>query len=456
MKTGTMHIRSAMQQLPKVIGLLVTLFTLDLLTITAPAQSADALVDKLVQKGILSVKEANELKAEADKDFSKTYQTKSGLPDWVTSFRFSGDIRGRIDQFIAQNPDGDDRTRFRYRLRLGATATLYDYFEASLRLTSSDPVESFGGDPISGNTTFRDNGSKKFVWIDAAYGKWVYLHNPSFNGFITVGKMDNAFTLSEMVYDPDYTPEGFMSTLSYSASDRHKLKAVVAGFVLDELASNANDPNLLGGQLLWEAGWTPKVSSTLGLALMSIQNRDHLKNTDVPNNNRGNTRNVDGAPVYGFNPLIADAFLTYNLESAPGYRGAFPVRVGGEFMYNPAAPSSADNYAWMPGVTFGKAGKKGLWEFSYRYKWLGANSWWEELTDSDFGAYYEGGSPNDDSGEGFSAGTNVRGHAFRAAYSPSDGLILSITYYHTELIQPVPADSESGMGLIQIDAVWRF
>ena len=44
-----------------------------------PAQSVDALLDKLVDKGILTVKEANELKAESDKDFTKAYQVKSGM-----------------------------------------------------------------------------------------------------------------------------------------------------------------------------------------------------------------------------------------------------------------------------------------------------------------------------------------------------------------------------------------
>lgn len=38
---------------------------------TAHAQSADALIDKLVEKGVLTVKEANELREEADKGFNQ-------------------------------------------------------------------------------------------------------------------------------------------------------------------------------------------------------------------------------------------------------------------------------------------------------------------------------------------------------------------------------------------------
>jgi polyhydroxyalkanoate synthesis regulator phasin len=49
-------------------------------TVPAATQSVDALLDKLVDKGILTVKEANELKQESDKNFTSALQTKTGLP----------------------------------------------------------------------------------------------------------------------------------------------------------------------------------------------------------------------------------------------------------------------------------------------------------------------------------------------------------------------------------------
>src|SRR6185503_16553358 len=44
--------------------------------VQAQAQSADALLDKLVDKGILTTKEANELRQEANAGFRKAYQVK--------------------------------------------------------------------------------------------------------------------------------------------------------------------------------------------------------------------------------------------------------------------------------------------------------------------------------------------------------------------------------------------
>jgi hypothetical protein len=156
---------------------------------SAIAQSSDALLDKLVEKGILTTKEANELREETDKGFNTAYAVKSGMPDWLTALKFSGDFRGRFEGFYADNPDFVDRNRFRYRLRFGAVATFVDNFEVGLRLTSSDAAGGFTeGDPISGNTTLQNNGSKKFVFIDQAYARWSPLKGPEWLGTFTIGR----------------------------------------------------------------------------------------------------------------------------------------------------------------------------------------------------------------------------------------------------------------------------
>src|SRR6266536_5194977 len=97
-----------------------------LCSISTQAQSADALLDKLVEKGILTTKEANDLKREADQGFTKAYQVKSGMPDWVTSLKLNGDFRGRYEGFYSENNAFIERDRLRYRLRCGAVATMLD------------------------------------------------------------------------------------------------------------------------------------------------------------------------------------------------------------------------------------------------------------------------------------------------------------------------------------------
>ena len=83
------------------------------------AQSSDALIDKLVEKGILNVNEANQLREESDKDFNKAYSAKNGMPEWVTALKINGDFRGRVEHFNADDSLFTSRTRFRYRARIG-------------------------------------------------------------------------------------------------------------------------------------------------------------------------------------------------------------------------------------------------------------------------------------------------------------------------------------------------
>ncbi len=175
------------------------------------AQSSDALLDKLVEKGVLSTKEANELKEETDKDFTKAYSMKSGMPEWVHSLKFNGDFRGRFDDYKDDNGPGTfpvgSRDRFRYRLRFGATAELSDKFEVGLRLGTGDEsaaFPSFGGSPLSGNSTFNNDASRKFIFVDLAYAEYT----PADWAELQFGKMNNLFWADPVLFDPDYNPEG--------------------------------------------------------------------------------------------------------------------------------------------------------------------------------------------------------------------------------------------------------
>lgn len=432
------------------------------------SQSADALLDKLVDKGILTPKEANELRDESDAGFRKAYQVKSGMPDWVTAFKVNGDFRARYENFNSENDsdrrnDGTlnnnafiDRSRFRYRLRLGMVASIKDNFEVGLRLSSSEASGGFGGDPISGNTTMQDNGSKKFVYLDLAYGKWSFINTKAVTGAITVGKMENPFLFSDAVFDNDYTPEGLGLNLTYRVNDQHSFKFNAGGFMLDELSGDSEDPYLYGAQVRWDATWNAHLSSSAGIAALNLVHSQQLTNGAVPAVNRGNTRNAGtGALAFHYNPVIVDAALTYTfVDGIPFYKAAFPIKLAGEYMNNTAADDR--NQAWQAGVTFGKSGKKGLWEVSYRWKELQGDAWYEELTDSDFGAFYQGTLPNSGSGTGYGSGTNVRGHIAKFSYSPYDALTLGITYFRTTAINEVPVGSVSDMSRLQVDASLKF
>ena len=423
---------------------------------SALAQSADALIDKLVDKGVLTVKEANELREEADKGFTQAYSTKTGMPEWVSALKLSGDFRGRYEGFYVDQPGFTDRNRFRYRARFGVTAVMSDNFEVGLRLGSGDLDSGVttGIDPLSQNQTFQNNASKKGIFIDLAYGKWTPINNADWSIATTIGKMENPFTFSDLVFDADYTPEGAAIQIDRTLGEKHTLSLIGGGFILDELSSSEEDPFLGGVQGRLNSKWTDKLSTSVGAAYLAIANPEQLVNGAVPNGNVGNTRDAAGALVYDYSPVVVDGSATYKLESFPMYPGTFPITVSADYIYNDGASSSAtDNYGWTAGFKLGKAGKKGTWELSYTYKWLGADAWWEELVDSDSGAFYAAGYPNSGQGAGYRSGTNVKGHVAKLAYSPYNTLTLSAKAFLMERID-VPTDSEALR--LQVDAQWKF
>lgn len=438
------------------------------------AQSSDALLNKLVEKGILTTDEAKQLKTETDKNFTTAYAVKSGMPEWVTSLKFNGDFRGRFDSISPENEDSVARNRWRYRTRFGFVATIKDDFEVGLRLASGD-VDAGVSSGLSGlslNQSYQNNASKKGVILDQAYSKWSPLHTADWKGSLAFGKMENPFVFSEVGQgmDVDYTPEGGALTLEHKFNESQTVRWINGAFILDEIAASSADPYLVGTQLRLESKWSKRVTSSAGVMLFSFSNVDRLSNGSVPNANFGNTRAVpsgtnqaNGIPLYKFNPILSDVSVGYLFDSVPLYNGAFPVKLAGTYLVNPAAPSSADNHGWTVGFVLGKAGKRGTWELAYSYKWLGANSIWEEVVDDDFGAYWAttagmGFGAND--APGFFSGTNVRGHITKLSYSPTDFLTLSLKWYLTSLInEPLAApgaDRESQVNRFQVDALFKF
>lgn len=442
---------------------------------TAQAQSVDALIDKLVQKGTLTVKEGNDLRQESDKDFTKAYSLKNGMPDWVSSFKFNSDFRGRFERNYWDNSAFATRDRYRYRLRLGVTASFYDDFTVGFRLASSNQASGIGagtgGNPVSLNTDLGGGSSKKLLYVDTAFASWNPIHSGDWSVTLTAGKMDNPFALSNMLFDYDITPEGAALQSAYTINDKQTLKFNSAFFVLGEVSkatgttlSPSHDPFMLGAQALWESKWTSNLESAFGVGAFAISGKQNLGiGTSQPNFSTGNTR--DAAGVYllnNYDPIVGTGAVTYRLASLPGYAGPFPIKLAGEYLQNPGA--AANNQGYWAGVQFGKAGHKGLWEIFYRYQRLEADAWYESFPDDDNGAFYAsakipGTTHLYSNGAGFFGGTNVKGHLVKATYSFTDYLNMSMTYYLNDLINKPTANAfgnQSAAGHFMVDMMWKF
>jgi len=197
--------------------LLAAIIGLASVSAQAEALNGDGLLNLLEKKGLLSQEEAHQLRQEADQNFhqnfDKSFQAKTGLPDWVNSLKFNGDFRGRFEVNSADNSSYIDRDRFRYRLRLGATASMVENFDVGFRLSSGNPQTNpggtlVGGQSITANQDMNSLESRKFIWIDLAYGKWTPITNSTWTVSGTFGKMENPFLLSNMIWDYDIRKAG--------------------------------------------------------------------------------------------------------------------------------------------------------------------------------------------------------------------------------------------------------
>jgi hypothetical protein len=166
---------------------------------------------------------------------------------WTDKIKMSGDLRIRHDYL--KMDDSADRHRERYRLRLATTAKVNDKMTAKVRLASADG----GGDPLSANSTFTDNASKKAIYVDLASIDWRFSDNCG----AVVGKQENPLRIlpgSQLVFDADYTPEGLAID-----GKMDSIFAKLAGFSLAErkpTATGESEPDsyLLSAMLGFKNG----------------------------------------------------------------------------------------------------------------------------------------------------------------------------------------------------------
>ncbi|HLX95313.1 MAG TPA: putative porin [Verrucomicrobiae bacterium] len=430
---------------------------------TRAQTSVDNLLNKLEQKGILTPNEADELKAEnatnSVADFNQALNSKFPMPDWITGYKLSGDFRGRFDERTTPNPAQEDNARLRYRLRVGLQVNMKDNLQVGLRLGSDDAnsANGLGGAPLSNTSTFQGNGTKKFLYIDAAYGKWTPINDDTWMVAGTIGKMDEPFLETPMVFDADYTPEGGALQATYQINDENSVAVNGAGFVLAYSGSAAENMSFLyGAQVAWNSKWTSHIASSLGVAAYNIVNRDMLTTANAGSGNKGNSVNAAGDPIYNLNPIVADASLTYTLDGFPLYKGAFPIKLTAEYLNNPGAPRSggavvggapSGNEGYYAGITFGRAVQQGTWDIGYRYESLDANAWYAQIVNDDNQAY----------NAGFAGGTNVKGHLFTADYALTDALLFSFTCYVNSMIGNTnPAGASSREIHAMADLMWKF
>jgi hypothetical protein len=379
------------------------------------AEERKTLEELLVDKGTLTKEEAASVQA--------TKFTK-----WVDRMNFSGDLRLRQENFMMDAPNVD-RSRQRFRLRLGSTLKIDDFL-VGFQLASGT------GEAVSTNQSLDNLFTQKQIWIQQAYLQWKAAQWLA----ITGGKMPNPFFRaysSDIVWDDDVTPEGFAQNLTFKASETIVLFVNAGQLVLDEDSGDNNDQWLFGEQAGAQIGLGKGTKVTLAGAFYNFKNATEGSFSQNPVQD-GNTR----VPVTTGTPtVLVNNYRVLDITALVALKVAdLPVALQGDYVKNLADTTTDKDIGYQAGLIVGKASDPQTWEAAYFYKRVETDATVADLSDSDFGI----------------GGINRKGHIVWIAYNPTKALQWKAKYFMTETEDESLPPGEKDIDRLQVDLSIKF
>jgi hypothetical protein len=266
------------------------------LAATAKAQvSPDALLQKLVAKGILSRDEAEQIKKEATTNstggFNNPDVQKFKLSSVIKNMELFGDLRFRYEYRAGKlGPEAggiyDAGNRWRYGLRIGVRGDLVDDFYYGLRLETSpnqrSSMNTIGNGGGSSSTYYGpfSKANNYTLFVGQAYLGW----RPTSWLDVSVGRVPQPLYTTSMVWDSDFNPEGAVEKLKYTYGPVDFF-ATLGQYVYQDL-SPASDDAVQGGSsaglnlgdysdhdaylLVWQLGGTYHVDTNLSAKVAPV------------------------------------------------------------------------------------------------------------------------------------------------------------------------------------------
>jgi len=419
------------------------------------AGEVDLLIQKLVEKGLLTKEDAKALLVEMEKEKpkedavakevakgkaeepakEKTEKAALELPDWLKNTKFSGDFRLRYqgqDQINSSDLETEWRSRGRMRLRLNADTKIADDWKVGFQVATGDD------NPRSTNATFDDFFSGKEIRIRKAYGEyrpWEWLKAVG-------GKFTNPlWQPKDMLWDTDVTPEGLAANLNYALNPKFNLLLNPGFFLLREF-SVEEDIYMVPVQL----GFKWKMMEGIDLQLTgTYYSFENLKGNAAPSYSSKSNTLVGGAYIYSYDPISASAALEFKLP----YRAVPHLAVYGQYIN---ADTNSQDTGYCGGLRFGHRGVKafGQWVAEFNYRRLERNAWVDFLSDSEF----------------FNGSTNAKGYELELRFGLARGISLKLDWYSMEKIDKfdpalgtIGQDSVLGFtdqDLLQVDLEFKF
>jgi|GEM_PF-975540 len=465
--------------------------TICLLSAQAYAGEVDVLINKLVEKGVLSPSEAqivmDDTKLKVSKDLAE--QKSYAVPDWTQRIKWGGDVRFRTQGDWGKNNtvttapgtnNGIDKQRIRNRIRgrFYMEAKVNDFTYASVRFAGGDT------NVRSTNDTTDNWWSKKYAMFD-----WYYIRFEAPASFhrdygqyfsdakLWAGKFPIPFEYSELLWDPDTNPSGV--AFQYVSPDLGNSGIVPlfniysnsAMLWLNENASYTNDPMLWGWQVGLKTDPFGPLASTANIS-SAIYNFASVQGRSPTGSAGTNTRTLgmDGVGAvndqgyrYGFS--VFDLLVGIDNQKIFGFE--FPHGLYADYLHNMECAVDGLNNGYMLGGYIGKKKIKepGDWKARAEMRYIERDAVPDFMPDSDFYGFGTNYTPslaipataaNNAGNNGLPAegGTNGKGINLAFEYQLFKNTSLNFEYYW---MKPIKSDDRTApWNELQLDVITKF
>ncbi len=375
------------------------------------AQDLDILLQKLVDKGVLTYGEAQQISTETKEEVRAKIARgeHEGLPKWIQNTKLTGDLRLRYQY---EDKTGDvDRHRGRYRLRLGLESKVNDSMKIAAGLATG------AADARSTNQSMGDGGESfqtPDIRLDYAFAEWVATPWATVKAGKIKGVKSVIFQPSDLLWDSDINPEGVSLMFSGKAGNDLGLFFNTSAWILEEQKQATSDPYML----VVQPGVDFKISDDVGLKLaVAGYWFDNVKGESLSNggdydSGRYNTLENSGLK-YNYDCFVPSVEVSFT----DPFGGLVPyLALFGDYVNN--SDPKEENSGYLAGVRFGDAKIKdrGQWQFAYMYRRLEKDSWIDIFPDSD----------------AYSGHTDTKGHELVFEYGLSENTSFGIDYYYIE------------------------
>lgn len=395
----------------------------------AATTEVDSLIQKLVEKGILTKEEGREIKTEIVEDAKAIQEDriKQTIPDWVKNTKLKGDMRVRY-QYERRKNDSEARSRGRIRYRLGLDHKVNDQWKVGAGLASSE-VGSTTDDARSTNTTFTDVFRHSDIRLDMAFAEY----QPVTWGKAIAGKFsksDYLWVPTDLLWDSDINPTGGAMHLEHKFTNGLTTYLNNGVWMLDENGKvDRPDPFMTISQ----GGAKTKLGIFDVNAAGTYYGFHGVKGIALDGTASSNT--LSGAVLqHDYDSFGASAEI--GVKNPLGLESIQSLAFFGDFINN--VDPEDDATGWAAGVKFGdaKVNGKNQWQIKYQYSYLGKDAWPDAFPDSD----RLGGA------------TDIKGHEWILEYGLSKNVTIGLDYYQDDRVKA----AHNRQKLIQADVNLKF